>query len=54
MATLQSQPQEDKVPKTGDKFRCQQCGMELTITSDCQCEGASPRLECCGQPLKKV
>ena len=25
-------------PKQGDKFRCESCGMELEITTDCRCK----------------
>jgi hypothetical protein len=43
------------LPKKGEYYRCQQCGMELEITSDCNCQDADMvRLECCGQELARV
>ena len=42
-------------PKQGDRFRCQKCGMELTITMACKCTDPDHvRFECCGQAMKKA
>ncbi len=38
----------------GDTFRCQKCGMELTITKGCDCDDNMTELKCCGQPLSRV
>lgn len=55
MAQHQSQhmTHTEDLPQTGQKYRCEQCGMELEITQDCRCQHGEPRLECCGQPLTK-
>jgi hypothetical protein len=50
----QQTDQANELPQAGEMFRCQQCGMELEITQDCRCAQGTPRLECCGRPLKKV
>jgi len=42
-------------PKKGEKFRCEQCGMELEITADCKCQaGSHVEFACCGKTLKKL
>jgi hypothetical protein len=42
------------LPKQGEAYRCEVCGMELEITRDCKCEDpAGPRFECCGQQLAR-
>jgi hypothetical protein len=42
-------------PKQGERFRCQQCGMEIQITADCKCQGPEHvHFQCCGQELRKV
>lgn len=46
--------QTEKLPKTGDTLRCEQCGMELSVGKDCHCETDDVCLECCGQPLTYV
>jgi len=38
----------------GDTFRCQKCGMELTITKGCRCDDCKTVLSCCGQSLDRV
>jgi len=44
-----------RTPKQGDQFRCQKCGMELEITSDCKCqEPDHVHLQCCGQEMDKL
>ena len=40
------------LPKQGDSYHCEQCGMELEITQSCGCDDADMvRLECCGQEM---
>ena len=42
-------------PKTGETFRCSECGMEIRVTADCHCkEGERVHLACCGKQLTKV
>ena len=42
-------------PKKGDRFRCQQCGMEIEVTTACNCKDADHvHFQCCGQELDKV
>lgn len=42
-------------PKQGEKYRCGECGMELTITRDCGCkEPSHVHFHCCGKELKKL
>ena len=42
-------------PKKGDHFRCQECGMELEITTACKCNDPEHvHFQCCGQDMAKV
>src|SRR5262249_43200078 len=42
-------------PKKGDRFRCRQCGMEVQVTTDCQCEDPGMvHFQCCGLELQRV
>jgi len=42
-------------PKKGERFRCENCGMEVQVTKGCGCQEAQHvRFECCGQALTKV
>ena len=41
------------VPKNGDVYRCEWCGMELEIIADCGSEDM-PHLECCGRPMSRA
>ena len=44
-----------ELPKKGDVYRCDVCGMEMKVTSDCHCEDEhGPQLDCCHQPLRRV
>jgi len=44
-----------RTPKSGDRFRCHECGMELEITADCHCDQPDHvHLQCCGQEMEKV
>ena len=43
------------LPRKGDVFRCEVCGMELNVTVACHCEEPNMvRMSCCGQDLTKV
>jgi hypothetical protein len=36
------------MPRKGDQYRCERCGMEITVTADCKCKSADhAHLECC-------
>jgi len=42
----------DQVPKSGESFRCESCGMQIRLEADCHCEGGNaPLFECCGKTL---
>ena len=42
------------MPRRGNTYRCEKCGMELQVTTDCACSDPEMvRLECCGQELTK-
>jgi hypothetical protein len=42
-------------PKKGDRFRCEECGMEILVTADCGCQdGEHVQFECCGKDLTRV
>lgn len=49
-----SQEQQEELPQVGDVLRCEECGMEVTVTKDCQCVDGSPTFECCGRPMVEV
>jgi hypothetical protein len=43
------------LPKKGDTYRCEFCGMELEITADCRCDkDKQVPFQCCGAELTKV
>lgn len=44
------------VPKKGDVFSCDVCGMEIRVTKDCQCENMDegPHFTCCGKELSRT
>jgi hypothetical protein len=46
-------PITQQLPKAGDMLRCDECGMEVRVVTDCESNDA-PRLECCGQPLTRA
>jgi hypothetical protein len=37
----------------GDIYYCEDCTLEITITSGCDCDGSKVTLSCCGKPMKK-
>jgi hypothetical protein len=42
-------------PKQGEKFRCNSCGMELTITKECPCPDTERvHFHCCGREMEKA
>jgi hypothetical protein len=43
------------VPKKGEKYRCNQCGMEIQITGECGCKNpAHAHFQCCNQEMAKA
>jgi hypothetical protein len=42
-------------PKKGEHYRCEKCGMEVEVTTECQCRQPDMvHFHCCGQELQKV
>jgi hypothetical protein len=41
-------------PQKGDRFRCDGCGMQIQVTSDCKCEEDQAQFRCCGQKMRKL
>ena len=42
-------------PKKGERYRCEQCGMEVQVTADCKCgDPGHAHFRCCGQELHKA
>ena len=53
--TKAADKKKDAPPKKGDHYRCQKCGMEVHVTSDCRCQGPGhAHFHCCGQELQKA
>ena len=49
------QGEERLLPKKGDHFRCEMCGMDLEVVVDCNTTANEPvSLQCCGQSLTLV
>jgi len=47
--------QEWTPPKKGDRFRCEQCGMEIQVKTDCRCQDwHHTHFECCGQEMARI
>jgi len=38
--------------KKGEKYKCEKCGMVVTVNSPCTCETCN--ITCCGASLKKI
>jgi hypothetical protein len=39
-------------PRKGDQYRCERCGMQLTVTTDCKCKDVDHvHLACCGHEM---
>jgi hypothetical protein len=39
--------------KKGETYYCEDCTLEITVTSGCDCDGSKVSLSCCGKPMKK-
>ncbi len=51
-ATKQTQ---GHVPKKGERFHCEQCGMEIQVTKECRCDDPDHiHFECCNQDMQRV
>jgi len=43
------------LPRKGDHFRCQKCGMEIQVTTECHCPDPDRvHFHCCGQELERL
>jgi len=40
------------VAKKGEKYKCSECGMVITVDKDCVCKVCN--IMCCGKSLKKL
>jgi len=41
--------------KKGDRFRCEECGMEIQVTAPCPCDDADHvHFQCCDKEMQKV
>lgn len=40
------------MPKKGEKYKCQECGIVLIVEEPCGC--AESHLVCCSVPMEKV
>lgn len=38
--------------KKGEKYKCEKCGLTITVDKDCKCKVCD--IMCCQAPLKKV
>ncbi len=46
---------ETHTPKVGEHFRCQQCGMEVEVTTGCKCSDPDHvSFECCGKKMQRA
>jgi hypothetical protein len=45
---------DSKKPATGDMLRCENCGFEVQVTQECDCDYDCHDLKCCGQSMKNV
>jgi hypothetical protein len=51
----QSRADAGTTPKAGDRFRCNSCGMEVEVKTDCGCkDGDQVHFQCCGQELARA
>jgi len=45
----------NELPKQGDQFRCEQCGMAIEVTAGCNCKDPDHvHFKCCGQDMAKL
>jgi hypothetical protein len=42
------------LPKTGDRYECERCGMIVEVATDCRFEDGAPEFRCCGQALHQA
>ncbi len=42
-----------QLPVVGERYRCESCGMQIQIETDCHCDAGEPTFECCGSSLSK-
>lgn len=43
------------LPKKGERYCCEQCGMEIHVTADCHSDNPNLVLfECCGKVMSKT
>jgi hypothetical protein len=67
VAEKMSQASAEKMPQTGmqqaasrsphkgDQYRCERCGMQLTVTADCKCNDPDHvHLECCAHEMTRI
>jgi hypothetical protein len=54
MAQAGKKAESSMHPKKGDRFRCEDCGMQLQVTADCKCGDDHAHFHCCGQEMKKI
>jgi hypothetical protein len=40
-------------PKTGERYACAKCGVEMEVRQSCDCKNPCAHLDCCGQPMQK-
>ena len=45
---------ESAQPHKGEHFRCDRCGMEVEVLSDCHCHHEEDHFHCCGAPMHKA
>lgn len=41
------------MPKKGEKYTCDECGLTVVVDEGCECTPAC-EIVCCEQPMKKV
>jgi hypothetical protein len=41
-------------PKKGDRYRCNECSLEIQVSNDCDCKGDCTSFNCCGQPMQRL
>ena len=55
MSAAGSKSSSKSSPKRGDRFRCSQCGMEIQVTSECNCKDPNHvHFNCCNQEMAKT
>jgi hypothetical protein len=48
------EPEQADHPRRGDHYRCDTCGMQIEVKSDCGCHDEAEHFRCCGRPMNKV